>query len=168
MVIMMMMMTMMRRKFVGVCCDGGSAGGGGAVGGSSVHWCTSWAGLLTLRKKRKEKKKDPGFRDQKLKKLLRMSYLERNTNDEQDDLPCGLRGTSSGNCQETKLSSFGHVTRHDSLSKTILQGTLEVWATPWSAEEMLDGQRKRVDVHAHVRTAHDGLSQKGVKEGLTT
>ena len=33
-----------------------------------------------------------------------------------------------------KLAWFGHVTRHDSLSKTILQGTRR--ATPWSAEKL--------------------------------
>ena len=32
--------------------------------------------------------------------------------------------------------------------------------TPWSAEKMLDGQRQRVGVPAHARSAHDGLPQK--------
>ena len=43
----------------------------------------------------------------------------------QDQPPCGSTGTSSGNCQETEIAWFGHVTRHNSLSKTILQGILE-------------------------------------------
>ena len=43
---------------------------------------------------------------------------------EQDRIPCGSTGTSSGNGQETETLWFGHVTLHDSLSKTILQGTL--------------------------------------------
>ena len=42
--------------------------------------------------------------------------------------------------KKRNLAWFGHVTRHDSLSTTILQGHLGGWATPWSAEEMLDGQ----------------------------
>ena len=44
---------------------------------------------------------------------------------EHDQLPRGPTGGSSGNCQETtgKLTWFGHVTRHDSLFKTILQCT---------------------------------------------
>ena len=40
------------------------------------------------------------------------------------------------------------------------------WATPWSAEEMLDGQRQRVDILAHARSAHKGLIQKRLEEDL--
>ena len=65
-----------------------------------------------------------------------------------------------------KLARFGHVTRHDSLSKTILQGNPGGWATPWSAEEMLDGKHQRVDIPAHARTANKGLLQKRLEEDL--
>ena len=37
----------------------------------------------------------------------------------------GPQRTSSGYCQKTEIWWFGYVTHHDSLSKTILQGTLE-------------------------------------------
>ena len=37
---------------------------------------------------------------------------------------------------------------------------------PWSAEEMLDGQHPKVDFPAHARTAHKGLLQKRLEEGL--
>ena len=47
-----------------------------------------------------------------------------------------------------KLARFGHVTRHDSLSKTILSGHLGEWATLWSAEEMMDGQHQSVGIPA--------------------
>ena len=40
------------------------------------------------------------------------------------------------------------------------------WATPWSAEEMLDGQLHRVDIPARARTAHKGLLQKRLEEDL--
>ena len=43
----------------------------------------------------------------------------------QEQLLCGSTGTSSGIRPETKLAWFGHITRHDSLSKTILQDTFE-------------------------------------------
>ena len=66
----------------------------------------------------------------------------------------------------SKLAWVGHATRHDSLSKTILQDTLGGWATPWSAEEMLDGRRQRVDIPAHARTVHKGLLQKRLEEDL--
>ena len=51
-------------------------------------------------------------------------------------------------------------------SETILQGTLGGWATPWSAEEMLDGQHQRVDIPVHARAAHKGLLQKRLEEDL--
>ena len=38
------------------------------------------------------------------------------------------------------------------------------WATPWSAEEMLDGQHQTVDIPALARTAHKGLLQKKKKK----
>ena len=47
------------------------------------------------------------------------------TGAEQDQLPCGSTGTSSDNCQETETCMVRHVTRQDSLSKTIPQGTAE-------------------------------------------
>ena len=40
------------------------------------------------------------------------------------------------------------------------------WATPWSAEEMLDGQHQTVDTLAHARTADKGLLQKRLEEDL--
>ena len=45
-------------------------------------------------------------------------------------------------------------------------GYLGGWATPWSAEEMLDEQRQRVDIPAHARTAHKGLQQKRLEKDL--
>ena len=40
------------------------------------------------------------------------------------------------------------------------------WATPWSAEETLDGQHQRADISAHARAAHKGLLQKRLGEDL--
>ena len=45
-------------------------------------------------------------------------------------------------------------------------GHLGRWTTPWSAEEMLDGQHQRVDIPAHARTTHKGLLQERLKEDL--
>ena len=56
-----------------------------------------------------------------------------------------------------KLVWFENVTRHDTLPKSILQGYLGGWATPWSAVEILDRQRQRADIPAHARTAHKSL-----------
>ena len=38
------------------------------------------------------------------------------------------------------------------------------WATPWSAEEMLEGKRQRLDIPAHARTAQNGLLKKRREE----
>ena len=46
----------------------------------------------------------------------------------------GFREPLLATVKRRKLAWFGHVTRHDSLSKTVLQGTLE------SAEDMRDKQ----------------------------
>ena len=60
-----------------------------------------------------------------------------------------------------KLIWFAHATRHDNLSKTILGG----WATPWSAEKILDGQHQRVDVPVSARAAHKGFYIKKKRLG---
>ena len=48
-------------------------------------------------------------------------------------------------------------------------GHPEGWATPWSAEEMLDEkhQIQRVDIPAHARTNHKGLlAERTSRESL--
>ena len=85
---------------------------------------------------------------------------------EQDQLPRGPQELLLATVKRRKLAWFVHVTRHDSLSKAILHGDLGGWATPWSAEVVLDEQHQRVDVPAHARTAHKNLLQKRLEEDL--
>ena len=63
------------------------------------YGCETWA-LLPDSKKRVQP-----FETECMRKLLRISYLEHRTNDraEQNQAPCGLKGTSFGNCQETEI-----------------------------------------------------------------
>ena len=63
-----------------------------------------------------------------------------------------------------KRAWFEHVTSHDSLSKTILQGTLEGRRRRGRQRNMLDGQHQRVDIPAQVGSAHEGLLQKGLED----
>ena len=70
----------------------------------------------------------------------------------------GLQEPLLTTVKRRKLAWFRHITCHDSLYKTILQGT--------SVEEMFDGQHQGVDIPAHVKTAHKGLLQKRLEEGL--
>ena len=75
---------------------------------------------------------------------------------------------------ETKFPSFDvsilawlwHVTRHDMPPQSCPSEHLGRRGTPWSAEEMLDGQHQKVDIPAHARTAHKYLRQKRLEEDL--
>ena len=61
-------------------------------------------------------------------KLLRNSYSEHETNDWVRSKINFLEGTHEplpATIKRRKLAWFGHVTHHDRLSKTILQGTME-------------------------------------------
>ena len=64
-----------------------------------------------------------------MSKHLRISYFEYRTNDwvrNKINFFVGPQEPLLATVKRQKLAWFGHVTRHDSLSKTILQGTLEV------------------------------------------
>ena len=79
--------------------------------------------LLALQKKRIK-----FFETKCMRKLLRISYLEHKTNDwvrSQISFLVGPQEPLLATVKRRKLARSGHVTRHDSLSKTIPQGTLE-------------------------------------------
>ena len=64
-----------------------------------------------------------------MRKLLFISYLEHKTNDWMRSKINFLMDSQEPllvTVKRLKLAWFGHVTRHDSLSKTILQGTWRV------------------------------------------
>ena len=106
----------------------GEGGEGGGENMDSARWL--W-------------KKNPGFRKQvheEASPYLVLGAQDKLLGAEQDQLPCGSKGTSSSNCQEMETRMVrtchtpwqplqNHPSRH-----------LERWATPWSEEEMLDGQ----------------------------
>ena len=74
-----------------------------------------------------QKKKDPSLQNpvpEETSPHLLLGPQDQRLGAKQDQLPFGSTGTSSGNCQE--LAWFGHVTRHDNLSKTTPQGILDV------------------------------------------
>ena len=91
------------------------------------------------------KKRIQAFETKDMRKLFRISYFEHKTNDwlrGQEQLPCGSTGTFSGNCHKTEICMVRacrtprqHLQNHPS-------GHLRGWATPWQAEEMLDGQHQ--------------------------
>ena len=113
-----------------------------------------------------------------LGKLLHISCWEQKTNDwgnfsssptwsTRPTTGCETRSTSlwaqrklyrqllrDGNSHVSDMSRATTASPEPSL------GHLGGWATPWSAEKMLDGQHQKVDIPAHTRTAHKGLLQK--------
>ena len=60
------------------------------------------------------------------------------------------------------LSPFEYLASHKSRQpfQNHPSGQLGAWAMPWSAEEMLDGQRQEVDIPDHAGTAQDGLPRR--------
>ena len=81
---------------------------------------------------------------------------------------CGAR--SSSLCVHRNL--FWYLSRNGNLQglamshATTPSGQLGGWATPWSAEKILDGQHQRVDIPARARNARKGLLQKRLEEDL--
>ena len=74
-------------------------------------------------------KRIQAFENKCTRKLLRISYLGHKTNDwvrTKINFPVGPQESLLATVKRRKLGWFGHVTRHDSLSKTILRGILEV------------------------------------------
>ena len=79
--------------------------------------------MLSLKKKGIQ-----AFETKRMKKIILISYLEHKTNDWVRSMINSLVGPHKpllATVKRRKLAWFGHVTRHDSLSKTILQRTLE-------------------------------------------
>ena len=113
-------------------------------------------------------KRTKAFETKYLRKLLPISYLEYETSDwvrtktlhqcrllgaEQGQVPCGPKGTFSGNCLQTETC----MVRACDMPRQPLQnhpsGYLGGRLTLWSAEDILGGQRDRVDTPAHARSA---------------
>ena len=75
-----------------------------------------------------KKKKIQPFEIRCPRKLLRISYMEHKTNvwvRSKINFLVGPQEPLLASVKRRKLAWFGHVTRHDSLSKTILHGTME-------------------------------------------
>ena len=109
------------------------------------------------------KKKNLGFRNQVPEQIspdLLLGAQDQRQGTEQNQLSCGSTRISSDNCQETEACMVRtcHTPRQPLQNHP--SGHLGRWATPWSAEEMLDGQRQRVDIPAQCTTANTGLLQK--------
>ena len=128
-----------------------------------LHGCETWTLLADS-----EKKKIKTFRTECIRKLLRIFHFEHKTNhrvwSKINFFVCP-REPLVATVKRRKLAWFGHATRHDNLSQTVLQCTLEVgdavvgranveWTTSKSGHICL------------CRTAHKGFPQKRLEEDL--
>ena len=114
-------------------------------------------------------KRIKAFETKCMTKLLRISCLEHETNDwvwSKINFLVGPQEPLLATVKRRKLAGFGRVTRHDSLSRSILQDTLE-------GGRRRGRQRKRWMVNIKewtslqiTRTTHNGLLQKGLEEDL--
>ena len=88
-----------------------------------LYGCETWTLLAD------SEKKIHAFQSKCLKNLLRISYLEHKTNDwvrSKINFLMGLQKPLLTTFKRRKSAWFGHATRNDSLSQTVLQGTMEV------------------------------------------
>ena len=87
-----------------------------------LYGCESWT-LTADTEKRIE-----AFENKSYRRLLRISYKEHKTNayvKEQITNSAGEQEPLLATIKRRKLAWFGHISRHNTLSKTILQGTVE-------------------------------------------
>ena len=86
-----------------------------------LYGCESWTLMADT------EKKVQAFENKSLRKLLRISWREHKTNEyvrKRVEELVGPQETLLATVKRRKLKWFGHVTRHDGLSKTIMQGTV--------------------------------------------
>ena len=87
-----------------------------------LYGCEAWT--LTAETQRRIR----AFESKCYRRMLRVSYTEHRTNDDilnEIVARAGPQEPILTTVKRRKLTWFGHHTRHDSLSKTILQGTVE-------------------------------------------
>ncbi|KAI8509548.1 hypothetical protein Bbelb_133960 [Branchiostoma belcheri] len=87
-----------------------------------LYGCETWTLLAET------ERKIQSFETKCLRRLLQISYKEHKTNKYVRELVQSLVGPQEPlltTVRRRKLQRFGHITRHTSLAKTILQGTLE-------------------------------------------
>ena len=112
-------------------------------------------------------KRIQAFETKCLRKLLRISHLERKTNDwvqSKINFLVGPQKAILAAVKRQKLAWFRHVTYPGQSFQNHPSGHLGGWTSPWLAEEMLDGQHQRVDIPVQARTAHKGRLQKKRKK----
>ena len=107
-------------------------------------------------------KKMQTFKSKCLRKLLRVSHFEHKTYDSVQsniNFVVGQHEPLLATVKTRRLACPRHVRCHDSLSKTILQGTLESWRHRGRQRTCWMDSIKETP----LPTAHDGIMQKDLK-----
>ena len=87
-----------------------------------LYGCESWTLTVEMEKRLQ------AFEMKCYRKLLQISWVEHKTNEHVREQVTSIAGPQEpllATVKRRKLQWFGHVTRHNTLSKTILQGTVE-------------------------------------------
>ena len=88
----------------------------------ALYGCEAWT--LTAELERRIQ----AFEMKCLRRILHTNYKDRKTNDyvwQQIEAQAGKQEPLLATVKRRKMQWFGHTTRHNSLSKTVLQGTVE-------------------------------------------
>ena len=119
-----------------------------------LYGCETWT-LLADSEKRTQ-----AFETKSLRKLFHISYLEHKTNAwvrGNINFFVGPQESLLANCRETEICMVWacHTPRQPLQHHP--SGHLEGRATPWSAEEMLDGHHRRMDIPCPCQNCSQGL-----------
>ena len=114
-----------------------------------LYGCESWT--LTADMERRLQ----AFEYKCYRQILWISYREHKTNlyvRNKIEIYAGVQEPLLSIVKRRKLAWFGHVCRHDSLSKTILQGTVEGWKSRGEKNKGMDRQHQGIDRTRYFHT----------------
>ena len=102
----------------------------------------------------------------RIQSYLLLGAKDQRLGAEQDQLPWGRLEPLLATIKRRKRAWFGHVPHHDSLSKTILQDTLEGGRRRGRQRKNLMDNIQEWTKSAQAKTVHKGLLQKRLEEEL--
>ena len=133
-----------------------------------LYGCESWT--LTA----ETTKRIQTFENKCYRRMLGISWKDRKTNDsvhKEITARAGPQENLVGIVKRRKLAWFGHITRHDSLAKTVMQGTLEGGRKRGrQAKCWADNLKEwtRLDSPTLTRLAEDRLAWRSLSHNVST
>lgn len=104
-----------------------------------VTWCETWTLMVEAEKEK------TGFENKCLRKLHRIYCIYKSNHCVQSKVKSHVCGRESlfSTIKHRKIAWFGHVTRHNCICTTIMQGTVEV---EWHRKSLLDNIEEWMDM----------------------